>query len=196
MANKGKTISTKGKLKTRVPNVGEEFGYWKVLDNSLVEVKPRHWGIVCRCKCGTQRLVRINALIKGLSKGCECRAIEVNKGRVNSVGDFSETLYGRFRKGAKVRSLVFDLTKEYLWELFLRQNKKCALSGLFLNMEKSVSRKKGQSNIDASLDRIDSSKGYIEGNVQWVHKDVNKMKQDLNEDRFKQLCKLITKKYD
>lgn len=52
--------------------------------------------------------------------------------------------------------------------------------------------KKGQSNITASLDRIDSSKGYVEGNVQWVHKDVNYIKQDLEESYFKKLCKLIT----
>ena len=36
----------------------------------------------------------------------------------------------------------------------------------------------------ASLDRIDSSKGYTEDNIQWVHKDVNQMKMDLPEQRF------------
>jgi hypothetical protein len=43
----------------------------------------------------------------------------------------------------------------------------------------------------ASLDRIDSSKGYIKTNVQWVHKKVNKMKQDTSVDEFKHYCKLI-----
>jgi len=191
MANKGKTIATRGKLKSRTPEIGEEFGYWKVVDNSLVEIKPRHWGVLCRCKCGTKRLVRVHALVKGLSKGCECRAKEKNMSRVNSVGDLSDTLYGRFKKGAKVRNLVFDVEKEYLWKLFVEQGKKCALSGLPLTIEKSVSRKKGEPNIDASLDRIDSSKGYIVGNLQWVHKDVNKMKQNLTEKRLRELCRLI-----
>ena len=30
----------------------------------------------------------------------------------------------------------------------------------------------------ASLDRIDSTKGYVRGNIQWVHKDINWFKRD------------------
>ena len=43
----------------------------------------------------------------------------------------------------------------------------------------------------ASLDRIDPTKGYIEGNIQWVHKDVNRMKMDFTETRFLELVNLI-----
>ena len=45
---------------------------------------------------------------------------------------------------------------------------------------------------DYSLDRIDSNNGYVEGNVQWVHKDVNMMKKDYNQEYFINICKLIT----
>jgi len=44
----------------------------------------------------------------------------------------------------------------------------------------------------ASLDRINNDLGYIEGNVQWVHKDVNRMKWAFTQDRFLELCCLIT----
>lgn len=43
----------------------------------------------------------------------------------------------------------------------------------------------------ASLDRIDSDKGYIEGNVQWLHKWVNLMKSDFTQDEFLNYCRLI-----
>ena len=43
----------------------------------------------------------------------------------------------------------------------------------------------------ASLDRIDSSKGYVKGNVQWVHKDINKMKTDFEQSIFIKLCKSV-----
>jgi hypothetical protein len=46
----------------------------------------------------------------------------------------------------------------------------------------------------ASLDRIDSSKGYIEGNVQWIHKHINKMKNNFNESYFIEICKKISQK--
>ena len=46
----------------------------------------------------------------------------------------------------------------------------------------------------ASLDRIDSNKGYVEGNVQWVHVDVNYMKLDYDQDYYINICRLIAKR--
>jgi len=43
----------------------------------------------------------------------------------------------------------------------------------------------------ASLDRIDSNHGYINKNVQWIHKSINKMKMDMKEARFIELCTAI-----
>ena len=43
----------------------------------------------------------------------------------------------------------------------------------------------------ASLDRIDSSKGYTIDNIQWLHKDINKMKWDFSQEKFLELCKKI-----
>ena len=34
-----------------------------------------------------------------------------------------------------------------------------------------------------------SSEGYIENNVQWVHKHVNRMKSDKSDDEFLEWCK-------
>lgn len=45
---------------------------------------------------------------------------------------------------------------------------------------------------NASLDRIDSSLGYIIGNVQWVYKGVNFMKGEMSHDYFIEMCKMIT----
>ena len=41
------------------------------------------------------------------------------------------------------------------------------------------------------MDRIDSTKGYIKGNVQWVHKTVNIMKNTFDNTLFINLCKKI-----
>ena len=45
----------------------------------------------------------------------------------------------------------------------------------------------------ASLDRIDSNLGYVKGNVQWVHKHINVMKNIFNQDMFIFLCNQVTK---
>jgi hypothetical protein len=42
-----------------------------------------------------------------------------------------------------------------------------------------------------SFDRIDSGQDYTLGNVQWVHKVVNRMKMDLGEDEFLKWCGLV-----
>jgi len=84
------------------------------------------------------------------------------------------------------KTIEFDLSYEYLDELWISQQGKCAYTGEDLNF--------GRSKVagSASLDRIDSSLGYVKGNVQFVHKDVNIMKWDLSEDRFLEICKKIT----
>lgn len=45
---------------------------------------------------------------------------------------------------------------------------------------------------NASLDRIDSSKGYVKNNLQWLHKDINIMKRHHSEKYFLELCQKIT----
>jgi hypothetical protein len=44
-----------------------------------------------------------------------------------------------------------------------------------------------------NIDRIDSNQGYIEGNIQWVHKDVNIMKMKMTDEKFIGWCHIISK---
>ena len=76
---------------------------------------------------------------------------------------------------------------KYAWEQFLKQNRNCALSGEALRFQTKCKSSDGT----ASLDRIDSSHGYIGGNVQWVHKDINYMKMDLDNAKFIDWCRKV-----
>lgn len=40
----------------------------------------------------------------------------------------------------------------------------------------------------ARLDMIDPTKGYVEGNVQWIHKDIQEMKGYLSSAEFLRRC--------
>jgi len=75
-----------------------------------------------------------------------------------------------------------------MWGLFLNQDRKCALSGLPLVFGANHGKIEGT----ASLDRIDSSKGYTIDNVQWVHKIVNLMKQDSSDEEFVKMCRIVS----
>jgi predicted DNA-binding protein YlxM (UPF0122 family) len=93
--------------------------------------------------------------------------------------------------GAKRRKIIFEISIEYAWSILIKQDNKCALSGISLSF--CTSRSDRTSVQTASLDRIDSSKGYVEGNIQWIHKTINKMKMDILEKDFLDFCEIITK---
>ena len=86
--------------------------------------------------------------------------------------------------------MEFAITIEYGWELFLLQNRTCALSGEILSFARSM-KKPYSLKQTASLDRIDSNLGYIHGNVQWVHKELNVMKMDASQEDFIEWCRKI-----
>ena len=85
-------------------------------------------------------------------------------------------------------TIPFEITIEYAWEIFLAQDRKCKFTGETLTM---LGKKNGKMEGTASLDRIDSSKGYIEGNVQWVHKKIQLAKRNLSNEDFIALCQEV-----
>lgn len=103
----------------------------------------------------------------------------------------SDSYMSRIRAGADNRNLTFKVTKEYIYKLYLNQNKRCALCGIKISLPKSYFEIACGS-FTASLDRIDSSKGYVKGNLQWVHKKINIMKQAMLDDEFITWCKMVT----
>lgn len=80
----------------------------------------------------------------------------------------------------KKEDRVIDLTENYLKGILKKQNNKCALSGLSFDSETRI-----------SLDRIDATIGYIEGNVQLVTVEVNYAKQSMSNEEFIKLCKQV-----
>ena len=101
------------------------------------------------------------------------------------------TLFKKYKSNALKRKLDFNLDIDYLWEIFTNQNKKCAITGVGIDMINATIN--GNYHLQtASLDRIDSNKGYIVGNVQWVHKVINSLKSDFENDDFISLCYLVS----
>ena len=147
----------------------------------------------CECECGEFVDIRLNDLRSGKQKSCGCLRREnsqkvgrLNKGKVspqrgeNWYGDLSGKYYSQIRYSARKRNIEFNVSPKYLWELFVKQGEKCALSGLQIPI-----------NEDASVDRIDSGVGYIEGNIQWVHKHINNMKSNHKQEYFINMCEKI-----
>jgi len=87
------------------------------------------------------------------------------------------------------RKIPFTVTPRVLERKFKKQKGLCRFTKLPLSFD----HKKNPGSVQASLDRIDSSKGYIPGNIQWVAGFVNTMKLALSDKEFIMWCKLIAK---
>jgi hypothetical protein len=98
----------------------------------------------------------------------------------------------RDRKGMNAVPVRIDITIEDCWELFKEQDRKCVYTGLVLHFPVNSTHKANR-DATASLDRIDSSKGYVKGNIQFVHKHINMMKNTYEEDYFLEMCHLVSK---
>jgi hypothetical protein len=105
-------------------------------------------------------------------------------------GEISGSFYADIKRKAKKRGVKFKVSIKYLWILYLKQRRKCALSGVSILLPVNS---KTNRNHTASLDRINSSKGYVLGNVQWTHKDVNLIKWHFDQKYFLTLCRQIVK---
>ena len=125
-------------------------------------------------------------------KSCGCRKIGEKHYHWSGYKGISGYFWRGILGGAKTRNLAVSLTPQQAWELFEKQRGRCALTNVrltFCRDEHGV--RIGEQT--ASLDRIDSSRGYEIDNVQWVHKVVNIMKNDMSLPELVRWCKKIVR---
>lgn len=145
----------------------------------------------CRCDCGTEFYVRQDNLMTKInptrSCGCAMHPTGESNGRFSGFGELYGTYWKHVIRNAKKRGIPFKLTPKQAWLQFQRQKGKCALTGCELTLSRGWPGRRG----NASLDRIDSSKGYAPENIQWVLTKVNCMKSNLPDDEFIRVCRLV-----
>lgn len=156
-------------------------------------VKSKQLGTwwLCKCECGNERIVRSRELLAGETKSCGCKNQFTSSANFKGVGRVSQTFFSKMVWGAKKRNLEVGVTKQFLWELFEKQKGTCYFSGLIIELNPRDSGVE----TTASIDRLDSTKGYVEDNVVWVHKNINVMKNVYEISYFTYLCNLVAEKH-
>jgi hypothetical protein len=168
-------------LKKQFPT-GALIGEWVVEGYTF----NRHNLVLVRCSCGNTSELSAATANSPRSKRCtSCSYKKISEDM--SCGDLHRTYYQQIQAAATRRNIFFAINIEDMWNQYQKQVGRCAFTGLDLTLTNSNNFKQQT----ASLDRIDSKKGYTTDNIQWVHKDVNKMKMDLQEEDFFRIVKEI-----
>ncbi len=180
----------------KIKNIaGKKFGQLLVLKDSGKRAKSGRVLWLCKCDCGNTAEINSKYLLSEDTQSCGCLKPTLLHKNTDKVGEISKSFWSRIKRGAKQRNLEFKITREYAWSIFLKQQRKCSLTEMDIHLPKYHGKRslpnRGR-NHTASLDRIDNSKGYIIGNVRWLHKDVNKMKNTHEEEYFINICKKIS----
>ena len=94
----------------------------------------------------------------------------------------SAVYYNQIKRHAEDNDRLFNISIKELWDLFVKQNRKCALTDkpITLEIKRTIQT--------ASLDRIDSNGDYTIDNVQWLHKDINRLKNNYTQEQFVGMC--------
>lgn len=112
--------------------------------------------------------------------------------RIRERDEYSEfrVFLRRVKTRQKQKQVECDLTINYLKDTWDSQNGFCPYTGIKMQLP-STSCKINSPLVTASLDRIDSSKGYLMGNVQFVPMSINYMKNAMTDEQTKELIRLI-----
>lgn len=186
----------------KVDLIGRRFGKLVVQElTSGCRSGSKLWR--CLCDCGNEKFVTTRHLNRNpknstVVRSCGCLNNNQKLGNNNpyfkGVGKISATYFNRhITKSSKKRSkngsdIEVGVDIKYINNLFEKQGGLCA----YTQDELTLPTKWDDRDYTASIDRVDSSKGYVEGNIQFVHRHINIMKNVFSEPYFIEMCKKVS----
>ena len=129
----------------------------------------------------------------------QCKACKNSQRRKYRHGDTKEGALKLRLQQARHRSSstgkLFDLTLQDLLDLWDNQDGCCALTGTPMEyVTQAIDPKRKLHTNSVSLDRIDSYKGYVKGNIQLVIAKANLAKGPMTSEEFLSFCNAVVRK--
>lgn len=104
-----------------------------------------------------------------------------------------QTPFKWFMRNVNRRKKEVNIDIDYIMEVWDRQKGICPFTGWKLELPKNCTVFAGGSRLQrASLDRIDSSKGYIKGNVRFISVMANNCKNNFTDQEVRLFCKAVS----
>jgi len=117
-------------------------------------------------------------------KDCNNRRNKIYRGDNQNITRACKRLFGYISRRCRLKSMEVDFDYQYIEYLYNSQGGLCAYTKDKLELG-------ANSNNTLSIDRKDSSLGYIKSNIVLTTWKVNNCKQDLSLHEFKEICKKV-----
>jgi hypothetical protein len=183
--------TTCGSCRTKV-KIGDRYGKLVVIslyDYARFGSKYKRPRFLCKCDCGNKKIVFSHYLTSGKTTHCGCLTKEkISQSRRHEYGmSLCNRVIDSYKRNAKNKSLDFNLTKEYMIELF---NSNCYYCGSPPSHTIRNDRFYGEFTYNG-IDRLDPKCGYVYGNVVPCCQTCNYLKGAYTEEEFLEIVRKI-----
>lgn len=148
----------------------------------------RHPMWIFSCSCGTQKSIRAAHVVNGSTKSCGCQKHTWHEDRlVPSLDLVKKQLERQYFYSARDRGLELHLTRDIIWDM---SQQLCYWCGA-LPSNKIKPQGRDEIFLYNGIDRLDSSLGYVNGNVVTCCLHCNLAKSDYTISEFRDWIRQI-----
>lgn len=174
---------------------GQKFGKLTAIRRAPKDPRyPRKSFYLFRCDCGKEKVIRTCAVVGGNTNTCGCGRV----GTIPKIESLYNQLFGHYMRSAKLRGFPFELTMAQFMSFL---DKPCYYCGEVGSNETHTGRDYQGRRSERlflkynGIDRLDSSKGYVRGNVVPCCGPCNWAKNDASEAEYIDRCRRIAQRH-
>jgi len=171
----------------RVPvieSIGQRYGKLTILEDRGFRVlgdKRRMTQVLCRCDCGTEKVVLLNDLRSGKTTTC---GFNHQHFQDRSTPAFNFMYDHAYRSRAIKRGLAFDLTKDQFRQITQMECHYCGAPPSQSNVRRVRTGRSTSIYVSNGIDRMDNSNGYTQDNCVPCCSTCNHAKHTMGYEQF------------